>query len=134
MRKILLVEDEDILRETYKAILSTLPYAYDVAENGHLALEKCEHERYDLILLDLMMPVMDGVTFLEHFIPDKPAQTKVVVISNLSSGKELERAIQLGAHKTIVKAHYSPGQLRTLITDELQPAGTASSFVNSTSA
>jgi CheY-like chemotaxis protein len=121
MPKVLLAEDEDILRETYAAILSTLPYEYDTVENGRAALDKCAQETYDLILLDLMMPVMDGVTFLEHFIPSKPAHTKIIVLSNLSSGKELEKAISLGAHKNIVKAHYSPGQLRTLISDELQP-------------
>lgn len=120
MHKILLAEDEDILRETYAAILSTLPYGYEVAENGQIALEKCRHETYDLILLDLMMPVMDGTTFLERYMPGKPAHTKVIVLSNLSSGKELEKAIQLGVHKSIVKAHYSPRQLRELIRDELE--------------
>jgi CheY-like chemotaxis protein len=119
MRNILLIEDEDILRETYSAILSTLPYRYDVAENGQVALDKCQYQTFDLILLDLMMPVMDGVTFLEQFMPLKSADTKVIILSNLSSGKELERAVQLGVHKTIVKAHYSPGQLRALINDEL---------------
>lgn len=121
MPRILLAEDEDLLRETYTAILSTLPYDYEVVENGRAALDKCKQETYDLILLDLMMPVMDGATFLEHFIPNKPAHTKIIVLSNLSSGKELEKAISLGAHKNVVKAHYSPGQLRNLISDELLP-------------
>ena len=67
MRKILLVEDEPILRETYQIILSTQPYRCDVADNGKVALEKCETQDYDLILLDLMMPTMKGVEFLENF-------------------------------------------------------------------
>jgi CheY-like chemotaxis protein len=119
MHKVLLVEDENILRDTYAMILSTLPHTIEVAENGQVALEKCQHTTYDVILLDLMMPVMDGVGFLEKFTADKPDHTKVIILSNLSSGDELERAIALGAHKTIVKAHYSPGQLRELVTGEL---------------
>lgn len=119
MHKILLAEDEDILRDTYAAILSTLPYTVEVAENGRVALEKSRRNSYDLILLDLMMPVMDGTTFLGEFMPHKPTHTKVIILSNLSSGKELEKAIELGAHKTVVKAHYSPAQLRDLIVNEL---------------
>lgn len=123
MHKILLAEDEDILRETYQTILSTLPYSADVAENGQVALEKCRQQTYDLILLDLMMPVMDGTAFLEQYMSIKPSHTKVIILSNLSSGKELEKAIELGAHKSIVKAHYSPSQLRAMVTDELDTLG-----------
>jgi DNA-binding response OmpR family regulator len=88
MRKILVVEDEPLLRETYEMILSTQPYLVETAENGKVALEKCKSEEYDLILLDLMMPIIDGVEFMEHFMPQASPRTRVIVMSNLSSGDE----------------------------------------------
>lgn len=119
MRKILLVEDEDILRDTYVTILSTQPYLLDVAENGKVALDLCQKSSYDLILLDLMMPVMDGVTFLEHFTKDDSGTSKVLIMSNLSSGTELERAMALGSYRNMVKAELTPRQLLALVRYEL---------------
>ena len=119
MRKILLVEDEDILRETYETVLSTQVYDYDSAENGQVALYKCQNTNYDLILLDLMMPVMDGVAFLEHFMPSKPLLTKIIILSNLSSGKELDRALELGVCQNLIKADLSPKQLLEVLRNEL---------------
>ena len=116
MRRILLVEDEDLLRESYHMIISTEPYDIDVAKNGREAHEKCASKTYDLILLDLMMPVLDGVGFLERF--DEP-HTKVIILSNLSSGTILEQALQLGAQANLVKATLSPRDLLSKIRYEV---------------
>ena len=119
MRKILLVEDEPILRETYQIILSTQPYRCDVADNGKVALEKCETQDYDLILLDLMMPTMNGVEFLENFKKLEEMKTKIIILSNLSSGKELERTRELGVMRSLLKSDQSPSQLIATIRYEL---------------
>lgn len=111
MRRILLVEDDAILRETYLMILSTQSYVCDYAENGKVALDKCLNNEYDLILLDIMMPVMSGVEFLEHIKNEINSRTQVIVMSNLSEGKEIERAKKLGVDKHILKSDTSPGQL-----------------------
>lgn len=108
MRKILLVEDEDLLRESYEMIISTEPYDLDVAQNGREALEKCKAKTYDLILLDLMMPELDGIGFLEQF--DNP-RTKIIILSNLSAGNELDKALKMGAHTSVLKATLSPREL-----------------------
>lgn len=120
MLKVLLVEDEEVLRESYYIILTSAVYDVDVAVNGKEALELCEEKAYDLILLDLMMPVMDGTTFLEHLSPAYLDHTKVIILSNLSSGSELERAMKLGAHSSILKATLSPKQLLTAVRYEVE--------------
>lgn len=120
MHKILVVEDEPLLRESYKIVLSTEPYHIDVASNGQEALEKAKDVAYDLILLDLMMPIVDGNGFLERFIPTAPARTKVIILSNLSSGDEISRALKLGAHKNVLKADVSPKQLLSMVRYEVK--------------
>jgi DNA-binding response OmpR family regulator len=116
MRKILIVEDEDLLRESYRIIISTEPYDVDIAKNGQEALDKCAEKTYDLILLDLMMPVLDGLGFLERF--DNPG-TKIIVLSNLSSGEVLEQALKLGAESNVVKATLSPRELLSKVRYEV---------------
>ena len=112
MRKILLVEDEPLLRETYEIILATQPYKSDVAENGEQALQMFNSQTYDLVLLDIMMPVMNGVQFLEELNKTNAAEkSKIVIMSNLSSGREFERARELGVDDFILKSDLSPKQL-----------------------
>jgi CheY-like chemotaxis protein len=115
MRKILLVEDEPILRETYEMILSTQPYLCDFAENGKVALQMCKNKKYDLILLDIMMPEMNGIEFLEHVENIDDIKSKVIVMSNLSAGKEISRARELGVRNSILKADTSPKQLISIV-------------------
>jgi CheY-like chemotaxis protein len=119
MRKILLVEDDKVLRETYATIVSTEPYLLDTAANGQDALGMCQKSEYDLILLDLMMPVMNGVEFLEKFSPFPP-RTKIVVLSNVSPGELLDKAMKLGAHRSALKSNMSPKQLLALIRYEAE--------------
>ena len=120
MRRILLVEDEDILRETYGIILSTQPYIVDTAINGLDALQKYEAHRYDLILLDIMMPIMDGVTFLEKINAQDIVLPKILMFTNLSSGKEIERAMELGAEKVMLKSDMSPKDLIAAVRYEVE--------------
>lgn len=122
MRRILLVEDEEILRESYEMILSLEPYDLDVAVNGEEALEKCRQNTYDLILLDLMMPIVDGPTFLEHYNEEFGPPSKVIILSNLSSSQELSRAMELGAQRSILKATLSPKQLIATVRYEVGAA------------
>src|SRR6266446_3019235 len=120
MRKILLVEDENILREAYKFILSTEPYEVYMACNGQQALELCKDQKFDLILLDLMMPIMDGVEFLENFQPSDHPGTKVMIMSNLSAGEMLTNAQKLGVYKNVIKADLTPKQLLTYVRYEVE--------------
>jgi CheY-like chemotaxis protein len=120
MRKILVVEDEDVLRETYDMILSTEPYIIETAANGEEALAKCLKTSFDLILLDLMMPILDGVGFLNKLNEHSETLPKIIILSNLSSGTELETALKLGAQNNILKASLTPKQLLTTVRYEVE--------------
>lgn len=120
MRRILLVEDEEVLRDTFRMMMSSQPYLIDTAEHGEVALRLCSQQTYDLILLDLMMPVLDGVGFLKAYMPIKPDTTKIIIVSNLSSGREIDEAISLGAERSVLKSSLSPQALVTMVRYELE--------------
>ena len=122
MGKILLVEDEGLLREAYRAIIASSLHDVSTAANGREAIDLCRKASFDLILLDLMMPVMDGIGFLEWRLSGTCGTARVIILSNLSSGAELARAISLGACKSVVKAELAPSQLISLVHHELEAA------------
>lgn len=126
MTKILLVEDEYVLREAFTILLDAQGFAVDAVTNGQEALERCKDTVYDLVLLDLMMPILDGVGFLEQAkLPESAPHTKVLVFSNMSSGEEVQRALKLGAHRHEIKSDLSPTELVTMIEAMLPGVGVA---------
>lgn len=122
MYKILLVEDEKLLREAYSIMLdANEDYQLDVASNGEEALNLVKKNSYDLVLLDLMMPILDGAGFMEKAnLLKKSPHTRIVVMSNLSSGEGLERVLRLGAHRHAVKSDLAPMDVMAIIKEELQ--------------
>lgn len=120
MAKILVVEDETSLNQAYVMILQREGYDVAHAFNGKEALEVAKNEDPDLILLDLHMPVMDGIGFLENYdLRNKHPDVKVVVFSNLDMQKEIDQAYDLGADRYVLKAMASPKELLKLVRDTL---------------
>jgi DNA-binding response OmpR family regulator len=116
MLKVLLVEDEEILRDAYKTVLQAESFEVGIAHNGLDALEKCARERYDVILLDLMMPELDGVGFLQKAnLKQTAPRTKVIVFSNLSSRQIITKTFELGADSYVLKSNLSPKELIAII-------------------
>lgn len=118
MPKILLVEDEEVLREAFSIVLSTIPYESDTAADGSVAIKMCQNSNYDLIFLDLMMPSMNGVDFLEEFAKSH-AKTKIIIMSNLATSNLLEKALNYDVCRSILKSDMSPASLIEIIYEEL---------------
>ncbi|HET9098554.1 MAG TPA: response regulator [Candidatus Saccharimonadales bacterium] len=119
MRRILVVEDDDLLRESYKIILSSGPYFVETAENGKVGLQRYKQNNYDLVLLDIMMPVMGGVEFLKS-VASLPRKSKIILLTNLSDGPEVEAALKAGAVGHLLKADISPKQLISKVRYEVE--------------
>lgn len=110
--KILIIEDETILRTAYELILSSKGYRVMGAENGQVGLEMLARSVPDLILLDLLMPVLGGKTFLKQAaLKAKHPQVKVIVYSNVSDQETVNEMLGLGADKHILKSSMSPNDL-----------------------
>jgi DNA-binding response OmpR family regulator len=106
IKKILIVEDEKPLSHALELKLRNEGYEPEVVTNGHDALEALDREHYGVMLLDMMMPVMDGFQVLEQIQKIEHAPV-VFVLSNLSLHDDKERVIKLGAKDFFVKSEIS---------------------------
>lgn len=115
---ILVVEDDLTLNEAYKTILEIAHYEVHTAYNGEEALRVAELYVPTIIFLDLRMPVMDGIGFLEKYQPkqDHP-DVRIVVFSNYDMQAEVDRAYELGAERYVLKAMASPKELLKIVKD-----------------
>lgn len=112
MKKILIVEDDKFLRELIGQKL--LKEGYDISEavDGLKALEVLKDEKPDLILLDLILPGMDGFESLEKMKADPSISSiPVIILSNLGQKEDIERGLKLGASDYLIKAHFTPGEI-----------------------
>lgn len=117
-RRVLIVEDDTALSDAFGLVLDKQGFAVDKAYNGEDALSKIREHKPDLILLDLLMPVMDGKAFLKGF--ENPDDIPVIVLSNLDAKNEIQEVLDLGAARYMLKAWASPNELVKLVKETLE--------------
>lgn len=112
-KKILIVDDEQDLREMFKDILQTAGFEVGEAENGLVALEELEKGQYDLVLLDLMMPKMDGMEALGKIREntDKYGKMPVLILTNLTSDIAIKEGFERKADGYLIKTELTPEQI-----------------------
>lgn len=110
---ILIVDDEPDLRMMFKDILSTFGYETDEAEDGQVCLEKMGKKRYDLVLLDLMMPRVDGMEALTQIKghPEKYGTTPILILTNLTSDVAIKEGFERKADGYLIKTELTPEQV-----------------------
>lgn len=112
MAKILLIEDDKFLRELMSRKLMNMNYDVVVGVDGEEGLQKIKEEKPDLVLLDLILPGMNGFEVLEKAKNDPETVTiPVIILSNLGQGEDIERGLKLGAKDFLVKAHFTPQEI-----------------------
>jgi two-component system OmpR family response regulator len=115
MSNILIVEDDPALNNAYKTILETSGYVVETAFNGKEALQKLKKFKPNLILLDLLMPAMDGLGFLQKFKPKEHPDAPVLLFTNMESSPDVDTAHALGIKSVVVKSMTTPQQLIKLV-------------------
>ncbi|NCU31110.1 response regulator [Candidatus Saccharibacteria bacterium] len=115
-KRILLIEDDNTLRDAFSMVLSKEFDVVAVAD-GRLGLYEAESRDFDLILLDMLMPVMDGRAFLRAY--DNKKNIPIIVFSNLDAKTEVDEAISLGATRYLLKSWASPKELIKVVRDTL---------------
>lgn len=110
--KVLLVEDEEFIRDLFKRQLDLSGFTTDAFGTGNDGIAALEKNAYDLVLLDIMLPDINGLQILQT-IRSKP-QTKnvaVVLLTNLGQDAVIKQGFELGADGYLVKAAYTPDQI-----------------------
>jgi CheY-like chemotaxis protein len=109
---ILVIEDDKFLRELMVRKIVSEGYNSLESETGEEGLEKIKKEKPDLVLLDIVLPGIDGIEVLKK-AKENP-ETKaipIVILSNLAGPEEIERGLKLGAVDYLIKAHMTPREI-----------------------
>ncbi|TAJ97066.1 MAG: response regulator [Candidatus Manganitrophaceae bacterium] len=119
--KVLIVDDTEFYQKAYKNKLLSAGYITSVANNGVEALKALTVDKPDLILLDLMMPIMDGFKVLQTVKANPNFQNiPVIVFSAKGASEEISKALQAGANDFLVKATTTPNKVVEKIKEVLQ--------------
>lgn len=123
-QKILIAEDEEVLLGVLRRKLEMIGYEVITAKDGLAALNILKRETPDLLLLDVMMPKMDGFELLEKLKqrdPDFADKVPIIIISNSGQPVEIKRGKDLGARDFIIKTDFDPAEVVARVEKVLGP-------------
>ena len=111
-KKILIIEDEKLLLEMYQSRFEKEGYRVLTALSGKKGIALAQKEKPDLIILDILMPGIDGYEVIKKLKKDSRTQKIIILVfSNLGQPAEINRGLELGADDYIVKTDLTPSQL-----------------------
>ncbi len=116
MKTILLADDDSLLIKVYSNKLKSAGYEVESAQSGEEILRKLRERKFDLVLLDIVLPEISGWEILEKIKEQKSKSKnledlKIIIISNLGQRSEVEKGLKLGAAKYLVKSYYTPSEI-----------------------
>ena len=120
MAKILIIEDDPLMLRMYQKIFKFEGYDVFIATNGEEGITAAKNNKPTLILLDIMMPKMNGLEVLDK-LKENPDTKKIptVMLTNLAGSHDAEKALTAGAVKYIVKSEYDPKQVTNMVKEIL---------------
>lgn len=108
---VLIVEDDTFLSNIYKTKFEMEGFKVTIVENGEMALAEVQKKNPDIILLDILLPKINGFTVLEKLKADtKTKGIPVVMLTNLGQKDDVEKGFELGAEDYLIKAHFKPSE------------------------
>ncbi len=112
-KRILIVDDDEFLLDMYTTKFREAGFEVDFAVEGRTAKEKMKKYSYDAILLDIVMPQLDGFTLLKDLRQEKGdiKNTLIVYLTNLGQREDIEKGLALGVDDYIIKAHFTPSEV-----------------------
>ncbi|MEJ0073361.1 MAG: response regulator [Candidatus Saccharibacteria bacterium] len=120
MQKIAIIEDDQAISQMYRLKFEAEGFEVETAGNGKLGLELAEKMRPDIILLDLMMPEMNGDEALQQLRKtDWGKDTKVIILTNMGEQEAPDTVKDLNVRRFIVKAEMTPRQVAEMVKAEL---------------
>jgi len=109
---VLLVEDDVFLSGIYQKKFEMEGYKISLADNGEKALVEVKKKKPDIVMLDILLPKLDGFAVLAKLKAD--SETKdipVILLTNLGQKDDVEKGLQMGAADYLIKAHFKPSEV-----------------------
>lgn len=123
MPKVAVIEDDLAIAQMYRLKFEAAGFTAEIAENGKLGLALCEQMKPDIILLDLMMPEMNGDEMLEKMrATDWGKNIKVVILTNVGEQEAPEALKQMNVSAYAIKSDMTPVQITELAKQVLAPS------------
>ena len=112
-KRILLIEDDTFTRELYEEVLKDAGFEVKVAVDGEEGLDRIRKGSFDLILLDMMLPKIDGLGVLRDLKNNPPEQklAQIVLVTNMAHDPVIKLARDLGVSESVIKSDITPGDL-----------------------
>jgi CheY-like chemotaxis protein len=116
MVKVLIVEDDPLMSRMYQKVFSFEKYEVEIAADGEEGLDKAWQVKPNIILMDVMMPKLNGLEVLEKLKADEATKNiPVIILTNFSGKRDAETALAKGAVKYIVKSEHTPKGVVNLV-------------------
>ncbi len=110
--KVLIIEDDSYISDMYKIKFESENFETIVAEDGISGIKEIEKQKPDIVLLDIVMPKVDGFSVLKMIKKNEDSKDiPVVLLTNLGQKDNVERGFELGATSYIIKAHFTPSEV-----------------------
>jgi len=119
-KKVLIIEDDAMISSMYKTKLEQDGYQVECANNGAEGLEKAKLADADIILLDVIMPQLDGFSVLEELRSKMGIKVPIIMLTNLGTEEDREKGAKMGATDYLVKSSITPGQVSELVAKNLK--------------
>ena len=111
-KKILIVEDDNFVAEVYFAKLTEMGYQATLAQNGEEGLAELKKNKIDLILLDILMPVMNGMEMLEEIKKQEEWKNiPVILLTNVGEKESIQKVREFGVKDYLIKSHFTPAEV-----------------------
>lgn len=116
--KLLIVDDDPLIADMYSLKLKEAGFDVEVATDGRAGLEQIKHGGYDLVLLDVVLPILDGFEILAA-LQHEAGSPPIILLTNLGQKEDVDRGMALGAADYVMKAHYTPTEVVEKVKDVL---------------
>jgi two-component system, chemotaxis family, response regulator WspR len=111
-KNILIVEDDNFVAEVYLAKLSEMGYETVLAQNGEEGLTELKKGKVDLILLDILMPIMNGIEMLEEVKKNEEWKNiPVILLTNIGEKESIQKVREMGVKDYLIKSHFTPAEV-----------------------
>jgi len=111
-KKILIVEDDSFIRDIYQVRFSQEDFEVVATEDGIVAIEKLKEFTPDIILLDIIMPMMDGLDVLREIKKeDRLKDIPVIMLTNISEKESVDEGREIGANDYLIKSNFTPSEV-----------------------